>query len=161
MTYEPHHEKTCYMHVRKQRPRSAVQHSLCHRPGRKPEGGFSNVPAHILVYLFDKISSGFSNCRKTQSTFYNKAEVLICIQAFTYILDWNQSQDDRHHALIGSMRNLNQPFRGQTASQTTISGIEYRGRLFCYLPNLSKNNMCIQNMQNKDKCQQQFNNFNF
>ena len=44
-------------------------------------------------------------CRKTQSTFYNKAEVLICIQAFTYILDWNQSQDGRHHTLIGSMRN--------------------------------------------------------
>ena len=33
-------------------------------------------------------------CRKTQSTFYNKAEVLYLIQAFTYILFRNPSQDD-------------------------------------------------------------------
>ena len=89
MTYEPHHEKTCYMHVRKQRPRSAVQHSLCHRPGRKPEGGFSNVPAHILVYLFDKISSGFSNksISSSHSNFMPQIQLNIThMQQFVIIL---------------------------------------------------------------------------
>ena len=66
----------------------------------------------------------FFICRKTQSTFYNKAEVLICIQAFTYILDWNQSQDGRHHIFLqAKYETLTIPFRDQTA----LTGQLFRG----------------------------------
>ena len=102
-------------------------------------------------------------CRKTQSTFYNKAEVLICIQAFTYILDWNLSQDDRHHTFLqAKCETLTIPFRDQTALSGRIvwgSNIEEDcSAIYQIYPRI----ICVyKTCKIKKKCQQQFDNFNF